>query len=147
MVYVHYGSEVQTDALISLLLEAGKTVYVPWCDGDELRPFRLESLSELQPGAFGILEPSAKQRERPDRAGRAGDLEVVVVPGIAFDRAGRRLGQGKGYYDRLLSNVSDTCVLVGLAFDIQLVEGVPVEAHDVALDFIVTESEVIETRR
>ena len=108
--------------------------------------FRLESLGELQPGAFGIPEPTAELRSRTERVGRRRDLEVVVVPGLAFDRAGRRLGQGKGYYDRLLSDVSDNCLIVGLAFDVQMVERVPAEAHDVALDVIVTESDVIETQ-
>jgi 5-formyltetrahydrofolate cyclo-ligase len=147
MVYVGYRSEVRTDALTSRLIEEGKTVYVPWCDDDELRPFRLESLGELQPGTFGILEPPAELKQRPERRGLASDLEIVLVPGIAFDRSGHRLGQGKGYYDRLLSDVSDDCVIVGLAFDAQLVERVPVEPHDVTLDLIVTESEVIEMRK
>lgn len=147
MVYVGYRSEVRTDALISQLLPAGKAVHVPWCDNDQLRLFRLESLSELQPGAFGIPEPPAELRHIPQRAGDACDLDVVVVPGIAFDRAGRRLGQGKGYYDRLLRDVRDDCILVGLAFDAQIVERVPVTSHDVPVDLIVTESEVIETRR
>jgi len=147
MVYVGYRSEVRTDALIPRLLEAGKTVYVPWCDEDELRLFRLETASELTPGAFGILEPPAELREDPKRAGQPSELDIVLVPGLAFDRAGGRLGQGKGYYDRLLSNVSDDCVIVGLAFDIQMVQRVPVEIHDIAIDFVVTELEVIVTRK
>lgn len=143
MVYVSYRSEVQTGSLISHLLEAGKTVVVPWCSAEELNLFRLESLEELRPGAYGIPEPSHELKQDSDRIGRAEELDVVLVPGIAFDRAGHRLGQGRGYYDRLLDEVRDECVLIGLAFDIQIVEEVPVEAHDVALNLIVTESEII----
>lgn len=144
MVYVGHRSEVQTDWLISQLLAAGSTVFVPWCADHELQLFRLQSLDELQPGAFGIPEPSSESKADSDRIGQADELDVVLVPGIAFDRAGYRLGQGKGYYDRLLSQISEACLLVGLAFDMQLVERVPVESHDVALDLIVTESQVID---
>lgn len=144
MIYVGHRSEVQTGTLISRLLAAGKHVYVPWCDGEELRLFRLESGVELQPGAFGIPEPPPELRRLSGRTGRASDLQAVLVPGIAFDRRGHRLGQGKGYYDRLLSQVSHGCVSIGLAYDIQLVERIPTETHDVALDLIVTESEIVQ---
>jgi 5-formyltetrahydrofolate cyclo-ligase len=77
-----------------------------------------------------------------DRQGKPADLDVVVLPGIAFDRQGGRLGQGKGYYDRLLADVSSKCTLIGLAFDVQLVEEVPMEPHDVRLDILITESDL-----
>ncbi|MDC0262347.1 5-formyltetrahydrofolate cyclo-ligase [Planctomycetaceae bacterium] len=142
MVYVGYRSEVSTVPLISHLLSAQKTVLVPWCDNDELRLFRLESLDDLQPGAFGIPEPTDELRVIRDRQGTPAELDVVVLPGIAFDRQGGRLGQGKGYYDRLLADVSPKCTLIGLAFDVQLVEEVPTEPHDVRLNILVTESDL-----
>ncbi len=142
MVYVGYRSEVSTKPLISQLLSAQKTVFVPWCDEDELQLFRLESLDDLQPGAFSIPEPIDELRVMKDRQGKPADLDVVVLPGIAFDRQGGRLGQGKGYYDRLLADVSSKCTLIGLAFDVQLVEEVPMEPHDVRLDILITESDL-----
>ncbi|MBD3674740.1 MAG: 5-formyltetrahydrofolate cyclo-ligase [Planctomycetaceae bacterium] len=143
MVYVGYRSEVATQKLIRKLLQSEKTVYVPWCEENELKLFRLESFEELQPGAYDIPEPPVELRDQRDRQGSAETLDLIFVPGLAFDRRGNRLGQGKGYYDRLLSAVSDECILIGLAFGVQLVEKVPTEAHDVPLDLIVTEDEVI----
>jgi len=143
MVYVGSRSEVETRHLIDELLRLDKTLFVPWCDGDELRLFRLQSINELQPGAFGIPEPKHELRLLPDRQIDSAKIDVVFLPGLAFDAQGGRLGQGKGYYDRLLESVSQNCILIGLAFDVQLIEEVPTEPHDIKMDLIVTESEVI----
>lgn len=143
LVYVGYRSEVATLDFINQLLLAGKTVFVPWCKENELRIFRLQDLEELQPGAFGIPEPPADLRLQTSRVGRVDDLGAVIVPGVAFDHRGNRLGQGKGYYDRLLANVSDNCLLIGFAFAAQLVEQIPTESHDIRLDLIVTEETLI----
>lgn len=143
MVYVGYRSEVATGQLIDKFLSAGKSVVVPWCQGEELQLFRLKSVSELQPGAFGIPEPMEELRTLPERQIEVRTLDAVFLPGIAFDRQGNRLGQGKGFYDRLLSEVSEKCILIGLSFEVQLVDDVPTEPHDISLDLIVTESEII----
>lgn len=143
LVYVGYRSEVSTRFLIQELLHVGKSIYVPWCENDELRLFRMESLEELQPGAFNIPEPPVDLRTRKDRQGKATSLDAIFLPGLAFDFNGNRLGQGKGYYDRLLAEVSENCTLIGLAFAVQVVEEVPTEPHDVPLDVIVTDEKVI----
>jgi len=143
MVYVGYRSEVATSDLLLRLLEERLDVYVPWCELDQMRLFRLQSADELTPGAFGIPEPDSELRSDPDRLGDLAVLDAIVLPGIAFDRQGGRLGQGRGYYDRLLNAVSPECILIGLAFDVQMIEIIPVESHDISCDVIVTESEVI----
>ena len=101
--YAAMPSEVATLPAIEAALAEGKRVAVPWCDGDDLALWRLESIAELEPGAWGIPEPVAGRRRDPERQVAAAEIELAVVPGLAFDRSGRRLGRGKGYYDRLLA--------------------------------------------
>ena len=76
---------------------------VPWCDGDDLGLWRLEAVGELEPGTWGIPEPPPSRRDELARRIAPEAIDLVVVPGLAFDRRGRRLGHGKGYYDRLLA--------------------------------------------
>ncbi|WP_189510953.1 5-formyltetrahydrofolate cyclo-ligase, partial [Cerasicoccus arenae] len=118
--YVSYGSEVDTHALMNRSF-GGKTVLAPRVNGDELHVHELTTLDELQPGAFGIMEPIAGLREVDPVS-----VQVVIVPGAAFDLRGHRIGYGKGYYDRLLKGV--TAIKIGLAYDRQMVEAIPDEA-------------------
>jgi 5-formyltetrahydrofolate cyclo-ligase len=113
---------------------------VPWCHGDHLRLFLLRDLAELDVGRFGILEPRAVLRERPDRNIDPCELDLLVIPGVAFDRRGGRIGHGRGYFDRLLIEVRESATLIGLAFDCQVFDHVPTEPHDVPMDLVVTES-------
>mgnify|MGYP006309131983 CR=1 FL=1 len=105
----------------------------------------VESLDDLEEGAFGIPEPTGAPTDIVD-------LEVFLIPGAAFDRRGHRIGMGWGYYDRLLSRRLDAndgheTVFVGICYDCQLYEGtIPVEDHDIPVDAIVTESEIIKVR-
>lgn len=142
MFYVEAGSEVRTRHAIPAALDAGKTVVVPWCvvETNTLELFRLTDVSELVEGAYRILEPRTDLRDLPDRRVRPDELDLVLVPGTAFDRSGGRMGQGKGYYDRLLEHARPDAPLVALAFDCQIVDAVPTDAHDVFMDKVVTES-------
>jgi 5-formyltetrahydrofolate cyclo-ligase len=142
MLYVDVGSEVRTRPLFAPMWAAGKQVVVPYCVGDGLELFRLESLEELAPGTLGIPEPAKELRGRGDRAFDPAQLDLVVVPGIAFDRRGGRLGQGKGYYDRFLPLVSPRAALVGLAFECQLLPEIPMLQHDLYLHKVITEAAV-----
>jgi len=136
--YVALRHEVDTQALIPRLLQQGKRVAVPRVEsGQELQQYFIQDFSELQAGAFGILEP----RPDPGRRVATASFDLVLVPGLAFDRAGHRLGAGKGYYDRFLAEIK--APKIALAFAFQLVDCVPVEAHDQRVDMIVTENEVI----
>ncbi|MDZ7362229.1 MAG: 5-formyltetrahydrofolate cyclo-ligase [candidate division KSB1 bacterium] len=136
--YVALCREVDTHELIRRLLRAGKQVAAPKVEsGNELQQYFIKDFSELHPGAFGILEPPA----HPSRLASPEQFDLVLVPGLAFDRAGHRLGAGKGYYDRFLAQIK--APKIALAFAFQIVEQIPVEAHDQRVNVIVTEKEVI----
>jgi 5-formyltetrahydrofolate cyclo-ligase len=136
--YVALRHEVDTHELIRRLLREGKQVAVPKVEsGSELRQYFIKDFSELRPGAFGILEPESV----PNRLASPEQFDLVLVPGLAFDRAGHRLGAGKGYYDRFLAQVS--APKIALAFAFQIFEKVLIEAHDQQVDMIVTEEEII----
>jgi 5-formyltetrahydrofolate cyclo-ligase len=119
---------------ILALWPEGKRVALPRVAGDELSVHWVACREELVPGKFGILEPRA---DAPS-AGRAFDL--ILVPGMAFDRTGGRLGRGKGYYDRFLTSASG--FVAGVCFDDQLVSEVPREPHDARIDAVVTPSSI-----
>ena len=146
--YVDVGSEVRTRSALSDAIRQGKRVVVPWCrvEPNELVLASLDHINELAIGAHGILELRPELRSRPDKHVRPSDIDLAFVPGIAFDRAGGRLGQGKGYYDRLFADVRDDAVLVGLAYEAQMVAEVPTEPHDVSMDMVVTETQIYAGR-
>ncbi len=143
LVYVSTGNEVDTHGLIRQLLAMGRHVCVPRFEpatqryvASELRDFD----ADLATGKFGILEPRPEAicPAAPDQVGAA------VVPGLAFDETGHRLGRGMGYFDRLLQEARGT--RIAMAFDFQLLGEVPAEAHDARMDFVVTETRVIKTK-
>ncbi|MBI5560997.1 MAG: 5-formyltetrahydrofolate cyclo-ligase [Deltaproteobacteria bacterium] len=137
--YASFKNEVLTDEIFSRALEAGKEVYFPRIvrGGPHLAFYRVNGKEELQAGSYKILEPP----EVVDEAAPA-TLECVVVPGVAFDANGARLGYGKGYYDRFLKKTR--CPVVALAFGFQLLSRpLPEEPHDVTVNSIVTESGII----
>lgn len=136
--YVALRQEVDTHELIRRLLRTGKQVAAPKVEaGNELRQYFISDFFELQPGAFGILEPQPES----SRLASPEQFDLVLVPGLAFDRAGHRLGAGKGYYDRFLAQIK--APKIALAFAFQIVEEIPIEAHDQRVNVIVTEKEVI----
>lgn len=135
--YAAFGAEVDLDGYLAARLAHGRQVYLPWVDGDDLRAARVADLAgALAPGWRGVREPCPRARTEADPT----VLDAVVVPGIAFDRRGHRLGYGGGHFDRLLSRLRSGTFVVGVAFDAQLVDAVPVEEHDVPVDAVVTES-------
>lgn len=142
LVYLDARSEVRTRPALPRLLAGSRRIVVPWCDGNHLRLFLLQDLSELDSGRFGILEPRGELRERPDRNVDPRDLDLLAIPGVAFDRRGGRVGHGRGYFDRLLADARPEATLIGLAYDCQVFEQVPMEELDVPMDFLVTESGV-----
>lgn len=140
--YVDAGSEVRTRHSLPDALAGGKRIVVPYCivETNELELFLLEDMSELVEGAYKILEPKAELRELPNKKVTPEQLDLVMVPGTAFDPKGGRMGQGKGYYDRLLARVRPDAPLVAIAFDCQIFDEIPVSAHDVFMDKVLTES-------
>jgi 5-formyltetrahydrofolate cyclo-ligase len=148
MWYVDAGSEVRTRYTLPDALTHGKKVVVPWCivETNQLELFLLEDMSELVEGAYKILEPKVELRDLPGKKVTPDALDLVMVPGTAFDPRGARMGQGKGYYDRLLSGARPGAPLVGMAFDCQIFDEVPVSTHDVFMDTVLTESREIAGR-
>lgn len=139
-VYVSFGAEIQTHDLIRHMLVAGRQICVPAFQGGTYRTAVIRDFDQdLQAGQLGILEPSFPRHEL------ATPPDVWLVPGLAFDRAGNRLGRGKGYFDALLQHASG--VKIALAHDFQLLTEVPSELHDVRMDFIITEHQIIECTR
>jgi 5-formyltetrahydrofolate cyclo-ligase len=145
--YIDVRAEVRTRHSLPAALASGKTVIVPWCnDQGELELFRLADMSELAVGMYKILEPRPELRTLAEKHVRPDDLDLVMVPGVAFDRRGGRMGHGKGYYDKLLQHARPDAPLVALAFECQLFPEIPVAPHDVFMDRIITESAVYEGR-
>jgi len=138
--YVSIKGEVRTYDMISDTLEKGKRVLVPLADlkKKDLLISEINDLDELSPGAFGIPEPK-DPREFPLEK-----IDLVVIPGIAFDRKGNRVGYGMGFYDRFLKKLRKRTPLIALAYDFQIVSKIPADDHDIRVHKIVTEKEVIE---
>ena len=137
--YVGVRSEVPTLPLVESMLAAGKRVVLPVVEGDDIRLIRLESVGELAPAVFGLLEPGPEVRDRLERRVQPAELDLMLVPGVAFDRKGGRIGYGKGFYDRLLARSRSGTPTVGLAFEAQLIPDVPMGPADYHLKHLVTE--------
>jgi 5-formyltetrahydrofolate cyclo-ligase len=140
LLFASFRSEVDTAPLLSWALERGKTVCYPRVLGPRrMAAYRVaDPAADLVPGAWGIPEPRESLEEVPP-----GRMDVVVVPGSVFDAAGRRCGYGGGFYDNYLPLTRAGTPWVALAFETQLVEELPCEAHDLAVTAIVTEERVI----
>lgn len=140
--YVSKDNEVDTRQLIRKALNQRKKVVIPVVKKDvlELTFSEIKNLgSELAPGSFGVLEP------KPEFLRPAGldSIDVLFVPGIAWDRAGYRIGWGRGYFDRTLKMLPDNVCSIGLGFDLQLVQRIPRDQFDLPVKMVITESHMI----
>jgi 5-formyltetrahydrofolate cyclo-ligase len=127
--YFAFGSEVKTDLIIERARLLGKKIALPRVKEDKITFYELSSSKYLIRGRFGIMEPVPYKR--------VSKIDLLVVPGIAFDKKGYRLGYGKGYYDRLLSG--KRTFSIGLAYSFQLLENLPHDRYDKRLDAIASE--------
>lgn len=133
--YMPFGTEIDPWPLMRALQSAGVALTIPLIAGGEVSFRAYDSAQALVPGMFGIHEPHpASTPVQPD---------LVLVPLLAFDRAGNRLGYGKGYYDRALRQLP-AAITVGVGFAVQEVAAVPVGAHDTPLHFILTDNGLID---
>ncbi|MDZ4852023.1 MAG: 5-formyltetrahydrofolate cyclo-ligase [Pirellulaceae bacterium] len=146
MFYVDVREEVRTRQALPAALTSGKRVVVPYCLDGELELFHLESMDELELGMYRILEPKVELRSVAAKHLKPEDLDLVMVPGVAFDREGGRTGHGKGYYDKLLQHARADAPLVALGFECQLFDAIPAEEHDIYMDKVVTEDHVFDGR-
>ncbi len=138
MCYVSFNSEPDTHALIDKLCANGKKLCVPLCDTKsfEMTACRIDGISSLRPGAYGILEPNSLDAQNPE------NIDCIIVPGAVFGRNFHRIGYGKGYYDKFLP-LAKNAVKIGICYDSFLKDKVEAENFDVPLDMIVTEKEVL----
>jgi 5-formyltetrahydrofolate cyclo-ligase len=137
MVYLNLKNEIETTRFIKL------PIIIPFCSADEIIPFRLFSLDELETGTLGVLEPKAELKNNRNRILSPELINVVIVPGIAFDVSGNRLGRGKGFYDRFIARLKISTTVIALCYECQIVESVPVTESDKPVNIIVTENRTI----
>lgn len=148
MWYLHCRSEVRTlSALIDAMTEHNKKIVIPYCTKDaagdnKLGLWLLEDFSELVPGMWGILEPPESWWGETGKEIDPKQLDLIMVPGVAFDRSGGRLGNGAGYYDHLLACVRADTVLTGVCFESQLIPQIIMKDYDVAMDYVISEKAV-----
>lgn len=142
MSYIDFRNEVITRSFIKHALKDNKRIIVPITDMSsktlilsELKDFD----NELCQSSYGILEP----KKEYVRVVSCNLLDLVLVPGLAFDTSGYRIGYGGGYYDRLLQRLPQKTITIGLAFEFQIVGNIPVESFDRKVDFIITEERII----
>lgn len=135
--YVSVEEEVHTVSILQAVLNAGKNLCVPYItdsNGGIMIAAQLRSMDDLIDGAFGILTAPAYdgviEEIRPE------DIDLAIVPGVAFSAEGQRIGMGGGYYDRFLGSVSGNCI--GIAYECQLYNSLPVEPHDKKVDKVLT---------
>lgn len=140
--YLDVRSEVRTRHSLEDALASGKKIVVPYCvEGEVLELFHLEALDELSLGMYRILEPKPELRALPAKQVPVEEIDLIMVPGVAFDRRGGRTGHGKGYYDKLLEHARPETPLVALAFECQMFPEIPMQDHDVFMDKVITEKE------
>jgi len=143
--YLAMKDEVQTEKMIEESLQKGKRVVAPSIDWQrkEILPSEIKDLTkDIEIGVLKIPQPKNNLYSPFSPV----NIDMVIVPGVVFDRKGNRLGFGGGFYDRFLGKLSDKTELVALAFELQLVENVPSQSHDVAVDYLITERGIISCK-
>jgi 5-formyltetrahydrofolate cyclo-ligase len=143
LAYASFGSEIDTSLLLQHVLAEKKILVMPRVNKDtqQLQLHRVNHLHELVAGAWGIREPHADAKIV--MPAEIEEIDFILVPGVAFDSAGFRIGYGKGFYDKLLSSVNPASTRLSAAFDCQIVDAVPNEIHDERVDIIITPTQKI----
>ena len=133
LLYWSMADEVQTHSFVERWYQK-KVLLLPCVDGDDLRLRQYTGPECMVEGEqFGIGEPTGEEYTKLD------SIDLIIVPGVAFDRKGNRMGRGRGFYDRLLKSTPNA-VKVGVAYDFQMLDEIPVEPHDVKMDRVITEN-------
>jgi 5-formyltetrahydrofolate cyclo-ligase len=151
MWYLDVRSEVRTRHQVGAALASGKRIVVPYCTVDEqgankLGLWHLTAMDELVVGKWKILEPPRERWGEPGKEVEPEALDLVMVPGVAFGRDGARLGNGQGYYDRLLHQARPDAPLIALAYECQVFPELPVGPHDISMDRVITERAIYPGR-
>lgn len=133
MLYFEIGSEVK----VSPLLMDSKEFYLPKIFDESIIAVKFDGFENLKINKFGIKEPSGNENEK--------GIDLCIVPGVGFDKNSVRIGYGKGYYDKFLSEFKG--LKIGVCYDFQMVEDIPSDSHDIKMDVIITEKDVHDNRR
>ncbi len=149
--YLDCRSELRTRQALPGALASDQRIVVPYCTVDEqgankLGLWLLGGMDELIVGKWKILEPPRERWGEPGKEVDPTEIDLVIVPGVAFSREGGRMGNGQGYYDRLLARVRPDCRLIGLCYESQMFDDLVVSPHDVFMDKVVTELGVYDGR-
>ena len=143
LVYASFRSEVDTENIIRNALAKHRNIVLPRVEkySETLRLFKIAAWSDLEPGCWGIPEPQMI----PSGEMKVENIDLVVVPGVAFDQDCNRIGYGKGYYDKLLSSRKTNVhpLIIGLAYEEQIVRSIPFKPHDMKMDLIITDKRII----
>lgn len=152
LLFVSYGNEIKTETLLEEFLKSGKKVFLPRTEKDDMDFFQISNTESIENqteiGDFGIVVPKKNLKMlNPKEIGK--DF-LILIPGLAFDKKGNRLGKGKGFYDKYLENVlqckskDNYPMLVGFCYDFQIVDEVPTEKSDIPVDYVVSETRIIK---
>ena len=140
-IYIGFGSEIDTKEYIKEFLSEGKNVFVPRIKDNIMEAVKIDSISDLVKNKYGIPEPSYNLYKTSDGSK---NIDLIIVPGLAFDITGGRLGYGGGYYDRYLEDKFKNIPKIALAYDFQVINNVPTDKHDIRVDYIITEKREID---
>ncbi len=143
MLYYGVNHEVQTKNLIEDALALGKRVALPSTNFEKraMVPREINSLEELAETKQGLFEPKTQNPIE------AKEIDLIIIPGVAFDKNGSRIGRGMGFYDSLLRKTSTKIPLIGLCFEENLEEHIQIESHDVKMDIVVTDKQIIMCKK
>ena len=145
--YIPFQNEASPTPFLCHAFNGSKIIALPKINADNMDFYACNESTQFEKNQYGIFEPKNARLLDLVVAENASKNWLIVVPGIAFTKDGRRLGRGKGYYDRFFSNVRNICTLVGFCHSIQLVDDIPTETHDVVMDYVVTEQGIIKCKK
>ena len=162
-IYVDFKTEAPTRQFLPKLFERNSTktntIAIPYCIGSNMNFYKLQYpqidtitgqpiFLDLEPTApFGILEPRQELRKDPTYNIDPEEIDVLITPGLGFDRAGRRLGRGAGFYDRYIPLLRQDALVVGICFDEQLIEEAPINEFDIPVSIVITPTQIIYAQR
>lgn len=141
--YISFGSEVDTKNFIKYALENNKEIYVPKTDkvNKEMVAVKINSLNNMSVDKWGVLEP-----KDVDKNDIGKNFDLIIMPGVAFDKEGNRIGYGGGYYDKYIAQLEHIENTLALSYDFQIVKNIKSELHDIKVNFIITNNDFIKIK-